>query len=532
VKIRPVGLCFLLAAALAPAFAQSLSSAPVELSPPEWKYGMIEQGDVARTRVVARNLGKAPLSLTFIPTCTCLTVTPASARLEGGASAAFDLSFDSKDDYGITQRGYIVKTDAAGAKPLYYLLSGVVRVDRPSGAKAAAGAGPAAGAGAAAGAEWPSGSGAGPAPGGRRVELYYYYTPGCRSCEEFLAVEIPALEDRYSVAIDLKRRDLLQGESYGELSAFASSIGSALRAIPALRLDGVLLQGDEEIRSRLPGLLVTKAAGGSLSLALPWSPPASAAGSAASPNSAGTVTGAGAGIGASLSLLPVMAAGLIDGVNPCAFTTLIFLLASLALAGRGRAEVLAIGALFSLGVFLTYLAVGLGLFAALRAASGVALLSAIIRWVLVAALVAFSGLSLYDYVLIRRGRASEMVLQLPNALKGRIHASIRTRTRSIALAGSSLALGFLVSIFEFACTGQVYLPTLAYLARVQRRTDALLLLLAYNLCFILPLLAVFAASYFGVSSKRITVLFQKRMGGVKLALAAAFLGLAALTLLA
>jgi hypothetical protein len=87
-----------------------------------------------------------------------------------------------------------------------------------------------------------------------------------------------------------------------------------------------------------------------------------------------------------------------------------------------------------------------------------ALVSAILRWVLVGVLAVFAGLSLYDFTLIRRGRASEMLLQLPTALKRRIHASIRTRVRTAALAGSSLVLGFLVSIFEFACTGQVYLP--------------------------------------------------------------------------
>ena len=90
-------------------------------------------------------------------------------------------------------------------------------------------------------------------------------------------------------------------------------------------------------------------------------------------------------------------------------------------------------------------------------------------------------------------------------------------------------MGFLVSIFEFACTAQVYLPTLAYLARALRRADALGLLLAYNLCFIAPLVVVFAASYLGVSSKRITSLFRSHLGKVKLALALAFLALAALT---
>jgi cytochrome c biogenesis protein CcdA len=192
--------------------------------------------------------------------------------------------------------------------------------------------------------------------------------------------------------------------------------------------------------------------------------------------------------------------------------------------------VLLIGALFSLAVFLTYLAVGLGFFAALRAAAAFPVVSAALRWVLVAVLVGFAGLSIYDFARIRSGRPTEILLQLPRGLKRRIHQSIRTRTRSAALAGSSLALGFFVSVFEFACTGQVYLPTLAYLVRLRREPVALLLLALYNLAFILPLLAVFAASWLGVGSPRITAFFQRRMGAVKLGLGLFFLALAAFTL--
>ena len=229
-------------------------------------------------------------------------------------------------------------------------------------------------------------------------------------------------------------------------------------------------------------------------------------------------------------MLPIVAAGLIDGVNPCAFTTLIFLLASLALAGRGRREVLLIGAVFSLAVFLSYLGIGYGLFAVLRAASSVAVISLALRWALVAALAVFAGMSIYDYTLIRRGRPSEILLQLPSALKRQIHNSIRARVRTAAIAGSSLVLGFLVSVFEFACTGQVYLPMLAYLARMRRGLAATGLLVLYNLCFIAPLLVVFGASYLGVSSGRITTFFQAHMGKVKLGLAAVFAGLAVVTL--
>jgi cytochrome c biogenesis protein CcdA len=343
-------------------------------------------------------------------------------------------------------------------------------------------------------------------------------------------VEIPLLEKRLGVRIEVVRRDMLDPSAYEELAKAAAASGESIRAIPALLVGGVLLQGDAEIRGRLESVLRGSFGGNAAPAEAQAGPAAGQAGSAAAPARAGPAQAPAAAADIRLAILPVIGAGLIDGINPCAFTTLIFLLASLALAGRGRREVLVIGALFSLAVFLTYLAIGFGFFAALRAASVVPLVSTILRWALVAVLVAFAGMSVYDYTLIRRGRPTEILLQLPAPLKRRIHASIRTRVRTAALAGSSLVLGFLVSVFEFACTGQVYLPTLAYLARVQRQIDAVGLLVLYNLCFVAPLLAVFGASWLGVSSGRITALFQAHMGKVKLGLAAVFIGLAVFTL--
>ena len=63
----------------------------------------------------------------------------------------------------------------------------------------------------------------------------------------------------------------------------------------------------------------------------------------------------------SFRILPILAAGLIDGINPCAFTTIIFLLSYLVYLGRKKREVLIAGAAFSAGVFMAYTALGLGL---------------------------------------------------------------------------------------------------------------------------------------------------------------------------
>jgi cytochrome c biogenesis protein CcdA len=478
--------CLLSAEGLAPSEEPSL-----EFSPPQWKFGMITKGDIAHERFVVANRGKRAENVTLIPTCTCLTVTPVSRRIEAGSSASFELAYDSKDDEGKTSRGFIAKTDDSQGKPLYYLLGGVVRAERPS---------------------TPASAGGVDAQARSGIELRYYYTPGCRSCDNFITNELPQLEIHYGVNANLVRCDLLDPKVYEELASAAKELGTSVTAIPALRIGNVLLQGDAEIESRLPGLLMV-------------SRDATDAAQTSQPRNGS------AGKGASLAIVPILVAGLVDGVNPCAFTTLIFLLASLALAGRGRTEVLVIGALFTLSVFLTYLGVGLGLFAALRAASAVAIVSLILRWLLFAVLVVFAALSVYDYFKIQAGKASEILLQLPNSLKLKIHASIRNRAKTAALAGSSLALGFLVSIFEFACTAQVYLPTLAYLARQKGRSDAIGLLVLYNLCFIAPLVVVFIASYLGVGSKKIATIFQKRMGAVKLGLAAVFIVLAVMTLL-
>jgi cytochrome c biogenesis protein CcdA len=474
----------------------------ISFSPPEWRFGAIPQGQRAQLSVTVANTGRDPVTVSFVPSCSCITAEPAKQAIAPASSAVFTLRYDSSDDTGNVKRGYVVRTEPAGEKPLAYLLWGTVRQHRDAAAaQGAAGASPMVAAAA--------------APG--TLTVSYYYTPGCRSCEEFLSEELPRMEKDLGIRIAVEKKDVLDSSLYEELSALASARGETITAVPVLRVGDALLQGDEAIKAGLRKALTAAAA------SAPRDADAPAAGAAAGSGTPVPATDA-------LAILPVIAAGLIDGINPCAFTTLIFLLASLALAGRGRREVLLIGALFSLSVFATYFMVGLGFFAALRAASAVSVVSVVLRWALVAALLVFAGLSVYDYALIRKGRPSEMLLQLPTALKKRIHASIRTRVRTAAIAGSSLALGFLVSIFEFACTGQVYLPTLGYLARVHRQADAIGLLALYNLCFILPLLAVFAASFFGVSSSRITTAFQAHMGKVKLGLAVVFVGLAVFTL--
>ncbi|MFC1528725.1 cytochrome c biogenesis CcdA family protein [Candidatus Latescibacterota bacterium] len=219
----------------------------------------------------------------------------------------------------------------------------------------------------------------------------------------------------------------------------------------------------------------------------------------------------------------VLLAGLVDGINPCAFASILFFVSYLGMIGRKRREILIVGLSFAFAVFITYFMVGLGFFKIINSMAHFELLSKIIFGATGAVCILFGVLSIGDYFKARSGKTSEMALQLPAFLKRRIHKTIREKTRMKSYVAGALVAGFLVSILEFACTGQVYLPTIIMMVGKEgARVWAIFYLLLYNLSFIVPLLVVFGFVYFGVSSKGIAKLMEARVGAVKLALATVF----------
>ncbi len=220
------------------------------------------------------------------------------------------------------------------------------------------------------------------------------------------------------------------------------------------------------------------------------------------------------------TVLTVSFAGLVDGINPCAFATILFFVSYLGMIGRRRNEIAMVGLTFAGAVFVTYFLVGLGFFTVIRQASYLEVLAKVVYAGMGAACIVFGVLSIADYVKARAGNVSGMTLQLPAVLKRRIHESIRTNVRTRSLLFGSIAAGVTVSLLELACTGQVYLPTITML--VGRDVRALGYLLLYNGFFILPLLVVFGIVFFGVSSKRIAGIMEANLGPVKLGMAAVF----------
>lgn len=226
------------------------------------------------------------------------------------------------------------------------------------------------------------------------------------------------------------------------------------------------------------------------------------------------------------SLLTVAGAGIVDGLNPCAFATIVFFISYLSFTGRRGRDILLVGCGFALGIFVTYFLIGLGLGKVAEAVDALGLAPWLYGFIAALCLV-LAIVSLGDYIKARRGNVAEMALRLPMRLRRQINRLIRESAQVQAWTAAAFITGVIVSLIELACTGQVYLPTIIYvMGDPNLRTQAVFYLALYNVAFILPLVAVFILAFFGTTSEQLGQFVNRRASTVKLMTAVIFLVLA------
>jgi len=369
---------------------------------------------------------------------------------------------------------------------------------------------------AAGGVDYPPRPGAAPAPTGDAplIHLAYFYQAGCRECDR-AELDLHYLQQRYPLAVT--EFDVREQSALCEwLGARAGVPEEERLTAPAIFVGHEALIG-QEINARSLEALVEK-------YAVTGAPPTW------DDFDPAAVEQSIVERFKSLGVFTVAFAGLIDGLNPCAFATLIFFVSYLTISGRKGKQVLAVGAAFTAGVFLAYLAVGLGFHHVLKLFGN--LLTTLGRWLygLIAALCAvLAVVSFLDFRKARRGEIGDMALNLPHGLRMRINAIIRRGRNSRAFVAGGFVTGILVSFLELACTGQVYLPTIIFVMSVPAmRPRAVSFLVLYNLLFIIPLVVVFILVWYGTTgAKQLTGFLQRHAATVKLGMALLFAGLAA-----
>ena len=190
-----------------------------------------------------------------------------------------------------------------------------------------------------------------------------------------------------------------------------------------------------------------------------------------------------------ITLPAVIVGAAVDGINPCAFTVLLlFITAMLATMQAGeqslgaiRTRMLSLGGIYIAAVFLTYLALGIGLLKAVdfftrqHMPARIGALAAIL----------FGLWMLKDFFLPDVGWR----LQAPGSIGSTARQMARKATIPALVTG-----GFLIGLCTVPCSGAVYLAVLSLLALQPSALLGYSYLVLYNVIFILPLVIILIAA--------------------------------------
>lgn len=377
--------------------------------------------------------------------------------------------------------------------------------------------------------------------------LLYFYSASCHVCHEVNTTVIEQLLSKYPSAVRVERYDIGVLEHYKKLLELRKqySVPGDLR-VPTIVYGGNFYVGKASIMRDLVAALNSS---GVVLTGIPREKVKEASEAQGSAGVSKASRMAPANHTAEQLLMEhfgtiapwtVAGAGLVDGINPCAFTVIVFFISFLSVQGYRRRQIAVIGLSFISAVFLTYLLLGVGVFQVFYSMRFFWALRMAVNYIVGAATAVLGILAVRDLVVFARtGSTEAMALQLPESVKKKIHSVIGDHYRRRAAGGgeknlsmipliaSAFATGFLVSLLEAVCTGQVYLPTITFVLKTtQVKLLALAYLLVYNIMFVVPLLAVFVLALAGVGSVQFSGFFKKNFIAVKAVMALLFFGLA------
>ena len=357
-----------------------------------------------------------------------------------------------------------------------------------------------------------------------KIQAFLFYSPHCGACLKLDKEYLRKIERKYAGKINIIRFNIDQEKNFALLSALARQYHSDGIYTPTMVVGNKMLVGVNAIEQNLEKLINNSLpADILLSQKLKNLKTKQEIMHKFKEISPATIIGA----------------GLIDGINPCAFAVIVFFISFLSVYKYRRREVILIGLFYIAAVFFAYLFLGLGFFRFIYALKSFYIFRSAFYIAVAVFCLVLAAFSFYDYYQIKKYRKTKtVVLQLPLFLKKKINFIIGegfrgNQKRSIFfLSLVSFFVGIGVSLLEAVCTGQIYIPTITFILKVPSLAGkAFVYLVIYNFMFIVPLLVIFALSIYGVSSKSFSAFLKEHTAALKFLSALLFLFLGLLLLL-
>ncbi len=317
-----------------------------------------------------------------------------------------------------------------------------------------------------------------------QVCIVYFYSDTCSHCKAIKPL-IDELEQKYSDDVHLTRYEVSSPENIQLYNQLCQKHGYDGKSIPLVGVNDRILVGESEIRDYLEDEIKKGIAtedktcplGGEMGCHL-------------DPD-AGNNTGSeplipGLSNLGFTSVLPIiLVAGLGDGINPCAFVILIFVMVFLQQISGSKKRLIRVTLTYIISLLATNITLGILYFTlSLQMGFPTLVKNAVIVISIIAGL-----LNIKDFFWYGKG----VSLGIPKAAKGYLKGLINR-----ASVPSAFILGVSVGILEAPCSVPIYLAVIEVL-KGEGGTLATVFphILIYNLMFILPLVVLSIAVYFG-----------------------------------
>ena len=348
--------------------------------------------------------------------------------------------------------------------------------------------------------------------------LSVFYSLSCHRCQVIKDKLMPYIESKFSGRIKIEYRDISVLENYNLLLSLEERYKPSIEnSWPIFFMEGHFVNGSAYVANNLVSMiswslnnpLLARIESGGVELMSHFR---------------------------KFTPLLIISVGLVDGINPCAFTVIVFFISFLSLQGYKRKELWVIGLSFIFAVFLAYILIGLGLFGFLYRFKSFWLVRKVFNISVGSFSIILAILAIYDAVKYRKTQKTEgLLLQLPGAVKNQIHKVIgmqfrKTKDAQAPASGNTYQLiavafvtGLVVSVLEAVCTGQTYLPTIAFIFNTTPlKAQAMGYLLLYNIMFIVPLFIVFLFALWGATSEQFSNFLKSRLLAIKISMAILF----------
>lgn len=215
----------------------------------------------------------------------------------------------------------------------------------------------------------------------------------------------------------------------------------------------------------------------------------------------------------------VVGSAAIDSINPCAIGVLILMISVIMGQKNSFGRMLLLGGLYIFAIFLTYLLAGFGILYFL--AKIPLFITEYLSIAVGLMIIIFGFFEIKDYFWYGKGFS----LGIPPVFMDTIHRL----SKNVTIPGVIL-MGAFVAGVELPCTGAPYLAIITILS-LNFDFTALLLLILYNIIFVLPLVIILLMVAFGMKLNSVSSWRQESRGLMRLGIGMLMVGLGWLLIL-